>query len=80
MSSERVLVFYAGLLLLEFDDTVEFTVWRRSVVIGDYEIYSGSYVYYPQKIFEHHWCRTDGTPCLLEDVPKELRTLALLLT
>lgn len=45
------------------------------------EIYNGGYIKYPpgHQFFPSSWSRCDGTPVLLEDVPKELLTLELLL-
>jgi len=45
------------------------------------EIYNGGYAYRPGITGSlWKWRRCDMTPCLIEDVPKELRALALLLT
>lgn len=41
------------------------------------EIYNGGYLYLPSE--NHRWLRADLTPVLLEDVPKELRLLVLLM-
>lgn len=45
------------------------------------EIYNGGYIKYPpgHEVFPSQWGRCDGTPVLLEDVPKELLTIELLL-
>jgi hypothetical protein len=42
------------------------------------EIYDGGYLYAPA--LNKPWWRCDATPVLLDQVPKELRALALLLT
>lgn len=41
------------------------------------EIYDGGYIYASE--MNTKWWRCDLTPCLLNDVPKELRALALLI-
>jgi hypothetical protein len=45
------------------------------------DFYNGGYIKYPDdhKVNPSKWARPDGTPVLLEDVPKELLTLELLL-
>lgn len=43
------------------------------------KIYDGGYLYYP-KANIYQWYRCDLTPRQPDDVPKELRALALLLT
>lgn len=73
-----IAVFYANLLLFQFDSVAEFHTWRRSMVVGNHEIYNGAVVFAPADT--RPWLRMDLTPMLLEDVPKELRTLALLLS
>lgn len=42
------------------------------------EIYNGAYVYDKDQPL-NHWFTMDGCPVLIEDVPKELRLLALVL-
>lgn len=66
----RYLLFYAGLL---YSDTPRMP---RLSDVG-WEAYNGGYVY---TVHEAQWYRCDATPMLLSDVPKELRTLVLLLT
>jgi len=80
--SRRILVFYAGQLLIEFDTDNEFNTWRRSVAIGNSEFYNGSYVYgaFRSPNHDREWYYMDSTPLLLVDIPKELRAFALLLT
>lgn len=75
-----VLVFYAGEVLLEFDKFKEFDTWRRACIHGAPEFYNGAYVYNHDDREARHWYRMDCTPVLLNDVPKELRLLVLLLT
>jgi len=48
----------------------------RINVLGS-EIYNGAYVYVKSPIDQ--WLRADHTPCLIEDVPKELRALLLIM-
>lgn len=45
------------------------------------EVINGGYIKYPQshQIFPTKWSKCDGTPVLIEDVPKELLTMELLL-
>lgn len=78
MSAEAI-VFYAGVVHWEFKTIGEYDRhWRDSLI--DSDIYNGGYAWYRREIFGHHWYRMDGTPCLLEDVPKTLRVLVLLLS
>jgi len=42
------------------------------------EIYDGGYLFVPT--MTKTWWRCDSTPVLIDDAPKELRALALLLT
>lgn len=74
-------VFYAGLLYGEYSD---FSALQHSRCLSDSpEIYNGSYIYsfpkYPDSTYSGWW-RANWTPVLLEDVPKELLLLKLLLT
>jgi hypothetical protein len=39
-----------------------------------------AYLYFPKKYGGRDWYRTDLTPVLLDDVPKQYRTAALLIT
>lgn len=73
-----ILVFYAGLLYGEYT----WEEFRNLQVTADPEIYNGGYLYNPIDLRAGVvvWYRMDGTPMLLEDVPKPLRTLVLLLT
>lgn len=70
-----ILVFYAGLLYAEypFDERSPF-----KALIG---IPDGAYVRFPDDRghWGPHWYRSDFTPVLLADVPKEYLVLALLL-
>jgi hypothetical protein len=72
-------VYYAIGLCEELADAEAlryFQVWCNR------EIYSDGYVYIPTKSlrFDPGWYRVDGTPCLIDDVPKRFRALNLLLT
>ena len=76
-----VLVFYAGLLYQASSHSEHFLArmaWPR-------EIYNGCWIYLrTRKTFgtfgpEPGWYRADYTPVLLNDVPKETKTLLLLL-
>ncbi len=75
-------VFYAGQLIGQYS-TKNFNTYKSKCGT---EIYNGAYVY-RQSYREHFsldysngWFRMDTTPVLIEDVPKELRLLLLLLT
>lgn len=74
-----ITVFFEGQVLIEFDSYKEFDIWRRATLVGNYEFYNGSIVHDPES-FRSDWGRMDGTPMLIQDVPKELRTYVLLLT
>jgi hypothetical protein len=39
-----------------------------------------AYLYFPKKLGGRDWYRTDLTPVLLDDVPKQYRAAALLIT
>ena len=71
----RVLVFYAGLLYKDFE-----TKWTLSLTPHLFDLPDGAYLRYEIPVFGFHWYRSDHTPLADEDVPKELLTLALLLT
>ena len=43
------------------------------------EIYNGGYLYFPDSRNNQRWIRCDLTPVLIEDAPKELRALVLIL-
>jgi len=74
-------VFYAGLVLHEFDNDKEYNTWSRAACHGSPEIYNGAYVHVPTRSPWQgcEWFRCDLTPVLLEDVPKELLLSVLLL-
>jgi hypothetical protein len=77
MSMLQVRVYYANQLV------VIWHVHPREVLKFDpleTEIYNGGYIKYPEghQLYPSGWARCDGTPVLLEDVPKELRVLELL--
>ena len=73
-------VFYGGLLYSQFSTLNDFLLFRNQCGA---EIYNGAYVYsrrYAHVPTENNWYRMDGSPVFIEDVPKELRLLLLLLT
>ena len=75
-------VFYAGMLYGEYDWTVISRNQLSCLLAETPEIYNGCYIYgmpLPRSC-PAGWWRADGTPVLLEDVPKELLLLKLLLT
>ncbi len=78
--SKTIIVFYAGLVLLTFDDEKECHVWRRAACHGSPEIYNGAYVFNQNPSGGRPWYRMDGTPVLLSDVPKELRAWQLVMS
>lgn len=75
----RIFVFYAGLLHGEYH------IFPSLSGLGN-EVYNGGYVWVKEQWFPHSiweapgWYRPDRTPCLIEDVPPELRAMALLLS
>lgn len=75
---KNALVFYAGLLYGEYP----FDEW--SPFKGLWGLPDGAYILLPQPsavIFGNaRWYRSDFTPVLLMDVPKEYLVLSLLLT
>ena len=71
----RVLVFYAGLLYKDFETTCKASLAPQLVDLPD-----GAYYRYDIPVYGFHWYRSDHTPLADEHVPKELLTLALLLT
>lgn len=71
----KIHVFYAGLLLKEFE-YVGYPIHVPEL----YGLPDGAYIRYQKPIMNFHWYRSDFTPLADEHVPKELRVLALLLT
>lgn len=74
-----VTVFYAGQIIWEGDAGKEFVNFRT---VAEPEIYNGAWVYrkWPDSLARTNpWYRMDSTPALEEDVPKDIRTLVLLL-
>ena len=71
----RVLVFYAGLLYKDFE-----TKWASSLLPQLYDLPDGAYYRYAIPAYGFHWRNSDHALLADEDVPKELLTLALLLT
>lgn len=71
----RVQVFYAGLLYKDFE-----TKWTLSLTPQLFGLPDGAYYRYDIPVYGFHWYRSDHTPLADEHVPKELLTLALLLT
>jgi len=72
----KVYLFYGTQVVAEFEEQKPVSSSIRDQ-FGQ-EIYDGGYVYAPT--YNKKWWRCDATPLLLDDVPKELRALALLLT
>lgn len=73
-AGNRYLVFYAGLLYEDYPapplpERIWKPCWPR-------DLPDGAYILNP----DNEWFRSDLTPVLLEEVPKELRALVLLLT
>ena len=77
-NKSRIHVFYAGLLVDQF------MTFPSLATLGA-EVYNGAYIWIseqwkPGSIFEAPgWYRADKTPVLLNDVPTNLRAMALLL-
>lgn len=71
----RILVFYAGLLYKDIE-----TKWTLSIIPQLFDLPDGAYYRYDIPAYGFHWRKSDHTSVADEDVPKELRTLALLLT
>ena len=67
----KVFVFYATLLYGEYDSFLQFIPYQ--------DLPEGCYLYYPKDRYKIYWYLKDWTPVLPEDVPKELKTLVLLL-
>lgn len=65
-------IFYAGLLYGEYGP--------GEVSPHLHTLPDGVYLYFPHDSQKKHWYLKDMTPVLIEDVPKELRLLLLLLT
>lgn len=81
-ATKPITVFLDNKELFSFETYQEYNTWRRSMAVGDYGTYSKVYVLDRRRSQnqEDEWFRADGLPALLSDVPKELRTLVLLLT
>lgn len=71
----RVLVFYAGLLYKDFE-----TKWTLSLTPELFDLPNGAYYRYDIPVYGFHWRNSDHALLADEDVPKELLSLALLLT
>ncbi len=71
----RVLVFYAGLLYKDFE-----TKGTLPSTPELFDLPDGAYYRYDIPLFGFRWRKSDHTLLADEDVPKELLTLALLLT
>lgn len=68
-------VFYGNQVYGEYNSWNDF----RLKTIGE-EVYNGGYYHVHNGVpVTGKWYRMDGTPVLLEDVPKKLRTIALIL-
>lgn len=79
----EVLVFYAGLLYREYNHD-EF---RNARYDWPQDLYNGAWIYVHIRSERHlrfgvspGWWKADLTPVLIEDVPKELRTIVLLMS
>lgn len=68
-------IYYANQLVFEIPDS-EFDQLVRSMCVGNYEFYNGAYIHTSND--SRPWYRCDGTPVLLEDVPKEILVLNLI--
>ena len=80
--NEDIYVFYAGLLYAEYtyqDFIVDRLRWPQDLYNGAW-IYIHKPVRYKRFGTDAGWWRADLTPALVEEVPKGLRTLLLLLT
>lgn len=75
----EVLVFYAGQVHWQFERYNQFIRHRKDSLI-DSEIYNGAYTYFRKPFGDFHWFRIDGTPCPLEDVPKDIQAWVLLMS
>ena len=75
-----IYIFYANRLHHKCEDIDGFLEFR--IVDCNTEIYNGAYILVTKKHgrFVPGWWRMDGTPCLIEDVPKATRAMALILT
>lgn len=74
-------VFYAGMLYGEYDGKVVSNHQLSTRLLDTPEVYNGCYILITYRApFVQVWLRGDLTPVRLEDVPKELRVLVLLLT
>lgn len=76
------LVFYADLLAMEFENSHSYDVTIRAMCAGNYEFYSGAFVYFPHRSQRSltKWLRMDGTPILDQNVPNALKVWVLILT
>lgn len=76
----KTLLLYAGELAQEFEPG-RISLQQYTLSNWGLKIYNGGYVYWPTNPYNGSpWYRCDLTPVLLENVPKEYRVLALLLT
>ena len=74
---DKVLVFYANMLYGDYEHH------RSNVFMGLSGLPDGAYIRLPPDNYwstKHMWFRSDFTPVLDSDVPKELLVLCLLLT
>ena len=69
-------VFFEGQLLISFEDNVSFQQWRRMLPNCWPEVYNRGYAL---STAGQEWWRMDLTPVLINDVPKEIRVMALLM-
>lgn len=78
--SKKTLLFYEGEVVQEFEPGL---ISLRQYTLSNWglRIYNEGYVYWPSNPYRGSlWYRCDLTPVLLQDVPKEYRVLALLMT
>ena len=71
---KRITVFYAGLIYEEFEDPNKLRL---------HELPDGAYIHLHRASGgpgDPKWLKKDFTPVLIEDVPKELRTMLLLMS
>jgi hypothetical protein len=77
MNHGFVRVYYANQLIITSSVRQNETVRFQGLPP---DVYNGGYIKYPEghNFYPASWARCDGTPVLLEDVPKELLLIELL--
>ena len=80
----KILMFYGGQLYGEYSSTELDTIHLALSADLTRELRNGAYLYYTERprgtSTDVRWYRGDGTPVLIEDVPKIYQALLLLLT